>query len=259
MNVPCLGTYKVGDTTKSGEVVKIIHGQSCDVLVFEDANGHTSWETRIDPLPIREVKVHSLFNRLYARASTIKDKKLRTQVENELARALFRGLSESDEKLALGHFVDVAHRISQEALVKARVIYAIAGCCVAFPVAVAATISSAYSTDVSTRQVLIGIAMGVGGAWVSVVQRAWKLSVRPFELPHYLAFQGVTRILLGALFGGFVVVALKAGLLLTILSETSWGLAVASFVGGASERLVPELLKDAESGNLLKSVPLNSD
>jgi hypothetical protein len=133
-------------------------------------------------------------------------------------------------------------------------LYAATACGVAAVIAAASTVA-AYMSSASTREVLTGIAMGVAGAWVSVVQRAWKLKVRPFERPQYLAFQGATRIVLGAVFGGFVVIALRAGLLLTILKDTSWGVAVASFIGGASERIVPELLRD----NVLKMQARNTN
>src|SRR2546425_832238 len=184
MNEPCLGTYRVGDTTKSGESVKLIHGQSVDVFVFEDMNGRINWETRVDPPPLREVGVHNLFNRLHSRASALKNAEQRAILDNELARALFRALCEADEVLALAHFGDVETKMNQEALVRSQIIYAVSGCCMAAAIAAASGLLIVFVTDLSAKQVLVGVGMGVGGAWVSVVQRAWKLTVRPFEAPH---------------------------------------------------------------------------
>ncbi len=243
----CLGSYKLGDTTTSGEVIALIHGQSMSVLVFEDANGRTSWETKLDPPAPREAQVHNLHSRLFGRAGRIKDTDMRREIENELARALFRALHEGDAETAISHFVDVEARIAQDALVRARLIYAATGCVgAAFLVVILASLR-AYTGDTPVGELLMGAGVGAAGAWVSVVQRSWKLRIAPFELPLYLAFQGATRIALGALFGGFAVVAIKAGLVLAPLAETSWGLAALSFAGGASERLIPELLRGTES------------
>ena len=102
------------------------------------------------------------------------------------------------------------------------------------------------TTEPAARDLLVGAVFGVGGAWVSILERAQRLTLKPFEPPSYFAFQGATRIILGAVFGVFIVIVLKAGLVLTILHDTSWGLACAAFVAGASERLVPEMVRSIE-------------
>ena len=77
------------------------------------------------------------------------------------------------------------------------------------------------TTEPAARDLLVGAVFGVGGAWVSILERAQRLTLKPFEPPSYFAFQGATRIILGAVFGVFIVIVLKAGLVLTILHDTS--------------------------------------
>ena len=79
-----------------------------------------------------------------------------------------------------------------------------------------------------------------------MLQRAAKLRVGLFEPPHYLAFQGATRTLLGAVFGAFVFASVTAGFLLSLALNDPWAMMALSFIGGVSERFVPELLKDIE-------------
>lgn len=99
----------------------------------------------------------------------------------------------------------------------------------------------------------MGGAAGACGAWTSVLQRASRLRVGPFDPPHYLAFQGVTRTLLGGVFGAFVVAASNAGILLTFAKDNSWATAVAGFLAGVSERYVPEMLRDFEQARAATS------
>ncbi len=256
MTTPCVGSYRIGDITKTGETISLIHGQSLNVLVFEDANGRTGWETETTTSHEHDTKIHDEFNRLFSRCGVIKSVARKDRLTGELCRALFRALCESELPAAVGHFGGVEARIGQEAMFAARVIYATSGCVVALLLWVLVGIVAYWYSAHETVTVLV-LAAGAGsvGAWVSVMQRARKLTVRPFEEPYYLAFQGGSRIVLGAVFGAFMVVAVKAGLAFSILADTSWGLSAGAFIGGASERLVPELLDGKGDGALLGGPP----
>lgn len=235
--------YSAGGQSSSGRKIKFIFGQSEEVLVFEDEESRVQWETS-EVLP-HHTEVHQTFDRLHARIYGAIGKRSQPSLLAELAQALFRGLSEQGREQALGHFGDVGDRIKQEATVRARIHY-VGFSTVALLFVAGGLAVSYYVPTFEMSRIFVGAAAGACGAWTSVLQRASRLRVGAFDPPHYLAFQGVTRTLLGGVFGAFVVAASNAGLLLTVAKENIWATAVASFVAGVSERYVPEMLRDFE-------------
>ena len=96
-----LGSYQIGDRTKNGHEIKIIHGQSVDVFVFDDTDGRINWETREEPLPDLHAAVLARFGELYSLTDMVRNKKQQRALENSLARALFLALSETEKSPAL--------------------------------------------------------------------------------------------------------------------------------------------------------------
>ena len=242
-----LGSYGIGDKAKSDREIKMIHGQSVDVLVFEDVDGRINWETREEPLSASHSAVLARFEKLYALTAMVWNKEQQRVLDNALARALFRALSDASQKSAFEHFTAIREEIVKRVLIRARIFYVASGFCFAVAL-VAVAVVGAVATEAETRTLLVSMGVGAVGAWVSIVQRAWRLTIESFEPPHYLAIQGATRVILGAVFGVFVVVAMKADWVLTMLNDSSWGIASAAFVAGASERLVPEMMRGIEKG-----------
>jgi hypothetical protein len=105
----------------------------------------------------------------------------------------------------------------------------------------------------------VAIATGTGslGALISVVLRLHKLNVDAFAGKGVHYFEGVMRVL-GGMAGALLVgLAIKSGLILGTInsSEKSLTLLLAvSIVAGASERIVPNLIKQVE-GTMFKSDP----
>jgi hypothetical protein len=90
-------------------------------------------------------------------------------------------------------------------------------------------------------------AVGSVGALASVLHK-----LRQIEVSHYpgfvtAAFGGCSRALLGAIFGGVLYVAASLGLALSALVDQPGGPLLLGFIGGISERMVPELVKQLES------------
>jgi hypothetical protein len=77
--------------------------------------------------------------------------------------------------------------------------------------------------------------------------RSNTIEISPFKRHLFTAFQGASRIGLGALFGFVFVCCVKANILLGILSEKPSGLFAFSILAGFSETFVPELLKRMET------------
>lgn len=112
---------------------------------------------------------------------------------------------------------------------------------------------------IGATAVELAIATGAGalGALISVVLRLGKLNVDAFAGKEIHHFEGVMRVI-GGMSGALLIgLAIKSGLILGTIntSENSLTLLLAiSIVAGASERIVPNLIKQVE-GTMFKSEP----
>lgn len=84
---------------------------------------------------------------------------------------------------------------------------------------------------------------GVIGTIVSILQRNQSIEVEPFTSKWLLSFQGITRIILGMLFGGTVLIAAKANIALGLANNNTYAIVLLAFVAGLNERFVPDLLE----------------
>jgi hypothetical protein len=236
----------VGDIGASGEKIVRLVGRSDSVAVYRNEKEGVQWETSGDELtPVQLVVVHK-YDRLFARTVMVLKGMKRTLLVNELAQALFLALSEPQEAKALKHFDTVARELAQEAQLEARFSYVTSGSWGAFA-ALALGSVIAILTSNSVSAIGVGVGAGALGAWASILQRASSLKLGAFETPQHLSFQGVTRILIGMVFGVFAIACLKAGLLFSGFEKDLWITGMATFVAGFSERLIPELITRIES------------
>jgi hypothetical protein len=93
--------------------------------------------------------------------------------------------------------------------------------------------------------VIIGLSMGSLGALLSVLLRSNRLPVDPSAGARVHYFEGVMRVLVGALAGAIFIMAVKTNILLSTLNDSSNSLTLLlllSFVAGASEQLLPNLI-----------------
>jgi hypothetical protein len=93
---------------------------------------------------------------------------------------------------------------------------------------------------------MAGLLGGVG-AFLSVAQRFRSIRIERYTSYSYTALGGISRIVFGVIFGGLLLLMQKAGLVLAIADTQPFLLAVACFIAGFSERLIPELLEQLES------------
>ena len=93
------------------------------------------------------------------------------------------------------------------------------------------------------KDISLGCFAGVLGALVSILQRSKDLKPEPFSSIGLFAFGGITRSLLGVIFGGLVVIATKANIALGLAADSSFAIFILAFTSGINERFVPELLE----------------
>jgi hypothetical protein len=94
-------------------------------------------------------------------------------------------------------------------------------------------------------EAIIGLSMGSLGALLSVLLRLNRLPVDPSAGARVHYFEGVMRVLVGALAGAIFTMAVKTNILLSTLNESSNSLTLlmlVSFVAGACEQLLPNLI-----------------
>jgi hypothetical protein len=98
--------------------------------------------------------------------------------------------------------------------------------------------------------VFLGFTMGSLGALLSVLLRLNKLPVDPFAGPEVHYFEGVMRVLVGALAGALFVMAVKTNVLFSEINESVNALTLIillSIVAGACEQLLPNLINRISS------------
>ena len=92
----------------------------------------------------------------------------------------------------------------------------------------------------------LGSCAGALGAFFSILTRVGTTPLDPSAGWRLHFLEGFGRILVGSLGALFAQIAIKLGLLLTMLDKGHAGLFFVAFIAGASERLVPSLIKKVE-------------
>lgn len=98
-------------------------------------------------------------------------------------------------------------------------------------------------TSLNLKDIALGSFAGVVGALVSILQRSNSLKPEPFSSVGLFAFEGVTRSILGVIFGALVVIATKANIALGLAGDSTFAIFILAFMAGINERFVPDLLE----------------
>ncbi|MBW3503394.1 hypothetical protein [Pseudomonas sp. NKUCC02_KPG] len=102
-----------------------------------------------------------------------------------------------------------------------------------------------YSTSLTLNLniLLTGIAGGLVGAAISVLQRSKDIKVAAYDSTGLLVLQSIVRVGLGCCFGVIAIVASKSGLLLEFLSGNYKKMFLLAVVAGFSERMIPDFIE----------------
>ncbi len=126
-----------------------------------------------------------------------------------------------------------------------RIHYLLISTSVAFVACILLLITYLYASTLSDmlKTVLLCALAGIIGATVSILQRSGEVKPEPFSSGSLLAFQGVTRVFLGVVFGALVPVCAKADIALGLANDNIHALFLVAFFSGINERFIPDLIK----------------
>ncbi len=102
---------------------------------------------------------------------------------------------------------------------------------------------------VTAFEVVLATTMGALGALLSMARRITKLDIDPMAGPGIHYFEGAVRVFAGMAGALFVAFCIKANIVLGAINSTANSLAfllVVAAVAGASEMLIPSLIKKVE-------------
>lgn len=231
---------------EKGPITRIF-GSGPGFRVFQAKDGRVDWGHRDSN--DRIAALASEYNSLYQIGSVRLQKSDRAALTELLGGDLVAAFRAADSKAEPSFFFRASRDFVErrvEALFRSR--YVMASIC-AFLALTACVLYLVANhgfgpdpTGMNPHRILAGGFAGMVGALVSVIQRGNNLTLSPFSSLSHVLFQGVIRIFLGLLFGMLAVVAIDADLVLGVLKDNVFSVALLCVAAGASERFVPDLL-----------------
>lgn len=205
-------------------------------------------------------------------AGTTNDKERRelTEFRRLLGEGVAR-LLDGDDKAAV-QIIDIAEKVlTDRSLQRARIWYLGSAACLAGAIALVCIllwymrVNARVVIGSNAFDVLLCAGAGAAGALISIIMRVREVSLNASAgyLLHY--FEGCARVVVGVLGAFLVALAIKANLLVGAITRFDTpilafaSMATICFVAGASERIVPNLIRRIETGTSADNTHQNSN
>ena len=226
-------------------------GDSPVACVFTTTDNQLRWRYKANNgvVPFRLLGAVSEFDSIMSAIAVSVPRAHRKETYHQLGKALFAAFHTPQGTRPGREFRKVRLFVRKKAKERARLSYVLASLATTTVLAlVVVTIYFYFRIPASNlRLVILGGCFGAVGATISVLQRSPSLELDPWVSRRYHALQGVTRIVLGFIFGGIFVIGSKANFVLGVIRNNPYPLLILCIVAGFSERLIPELLSKFES------------
>jgi hypothetical protein len=247
-------SLRVGETDHTGSKVQFVFGRSSYVAVYMIEGDALKLEAVSNTPTSREAAILKVFDSLYSLICLSLKRKTALGLKYELGSAVYRALADRTGAGAVeDYFSDISDRVRFHTLDFARFVYVVSGlltAAVASIVLCARYDISPFKDFDNVSLTVLGTLGGIIGAALSIFIRSNDLQISPYKYRSLTAFQGASRIALGALFGFVFVCCVKAKILFgeTLLGDP-YALFAISILSGFSETFVPELLKRLETNS----------
>ncbi len=244
--------YRAGDESEAGETIKLVIGSCPHFIVFQVEDNGIRWEVDDAKTPPHmgtclELydKVESLINFYCAGVNRVK-----YTVSN--GRALFVSVT-NQNPVNLSAFTLIHDRIVSELQTFGRFQYVGASTIITVLACLVTSFIHEYELAEKLFPFYLGGSMGAIGALLSIYQRCNAIDIASHTSPSQHSFLGTSRIILGILCGGLLVLVVQANLFMGIASQSLAALSVFCAVAGFSERYFPSMLDEIQTKNSLKS------
>jgi uncharacterized protein YegP (UPF0339 family) len=224
-------------------------GDSPVACVFTTTDNQLRWRYKANDgvVPFRLLGAVSEFDSIMATIAVSVPKAYRKETYHQLGKALFAAFHTPEGTRPGSEFRKVRLFVRKKAKERARLSYVLASLAAATVLELVVLPIYFLTPASNLKLVILGGCFGAIGATISVLQRNPSLELDPWMSTRYHALQGVTRIVLGFIFGGTFVIASKANFVLGVIRNNPYPLLILCIVAGFSERLIPELLGKFES------------
>jgi uncharacterized protein YegP (UPF0339 family) len=235
--------------------VDVMLGESPVASVFTTKDNQLRWKYRANKgdVPTRLLPAIAEFDSIMATIATSVAKPYRKDCYHRLGKALFAAFHTQEGARPAIHFRAVRLLVRTKAKERARLVYVVASMAATMLLVLGTFPIYYFVTSPEIRLIALGGCFGSIGASISVLQRNPSLDIDPWMSNGYLRLQGITRIVLGFIFGFIFVLASKANFVLGVVRDNPYPLLVLCIVAGFSERVIPELLSRFESSNAVRT------
>jgi hypothetical protein len=243
-------SFKVGGVDEEGEKITYIIGRTDTFVVYLTEGDFLKFANVADVPSPREVQIFKVYDRLDSFISRSYRRNKAYPLKLDLGNALFAAVCDSHSTSDVtAYFADVEGQVAARVLNLSRAVYLISGLGVALVSAAALYFAYAYGVEDFSKvsQFALGLTGGIVGSALSIWMRSGTLAISAYTSFGFSAFQGISRIGLGAFFGFVLICCVKADLLLGTFSKNPYALFAFSIVAGFSETFVPELLRRLEA------------
>jgi hypothetical protein len=233
----------VDEFIRKREPINCVYGVGTDWAVY--TNNHDELVYEYPNLPTQLAPAITEFNRL----SNISRLKLKQDDQKAIQRVLGIDLATSfsagEQFNPHTHFLSSRDFINSKVEEKLRVKYLIGSVAYAVILFILAGLvtHALWQRGYRGWPVALGAVGGVLGVTISVMQRGGNLAVNPFVPSWQIVVIGLTRILLGMIFGSVLVVAVNANISMGMIKDNMWSLFIFTIVAGFSERFIPDVLE----------------
>jgi len=238
---PTWFSYSINGTTDGGDQIADVLQRTHKCFVFINQTGQLQWEF-VDGC-VGADRFSSDAMRLIAQVNTsVVLKRTRRKVFGVIADALAAALDngvEDDQRDYFEHARSIVNSIRVESLHVIYLTSAAVAAGIIVPLLLIMPVSDSF------QPFCVSSALATVGALLSVLMRFRSIPIETYTSHVYTAIGGVSRVVLGTVFGSVFLLFHQADLLLTAI-HTIPALRAASLLAGFSERLVPDLLASFE-------------